>query len=249
MRSHRLLGVACAIIGFSGGSAIADETVRLRGAVDNGMTSNLKYTGDTAADIVPVFHGRIAACLLGCRRPVVVYAPVPVYQDCFGGFGGSEWPMPAAPMGYTARPMPAYSSAPSYAYRSPTPTYRLPPSQAIVSLPRLGLTFSFADDSGLTVGRSTIGNSLRERLPQQQEMPALPPIEPQTEQFQYDGGPTNPIPMPRSTRPSPPVDLRSAPAIDNRVKMNSPSPSWTAYGERQKRVPNSNSLLVQQRGR
>jgi hypothetical protein len=246
MKNHGLLATAIVAVSLASTTARSDETVRHLTYGGEATTTTLKFDDQSEAATVPVFHGRIAACLFGCRRPVY-YAPVPVYYGCVGGFGGVYSPTPVPMMGIAARPAPAYPSAPSYAYRGPTPTFRLPPSQAIVSLPRLGLSIQISDDNGLTVGRSSIGNSLTERLRPQSEVPALPPVAPRPDQFQYDGGPSNPIPLPRSARPMPEVDPRTAPLIDNRAKLKSTGGAWTAYGEKPKRVSNPHTLLVQQR--
>jgi hypothetical protein len=238
-----MLAIALSAVSLTSTDARADETVRQHDYAGNATTSTLTYRSENEAATTPVFHGRLAACLLGCRRPVVYYAPVPVY------YGGVYAPTPVPMMGFAARPAPAYPAAPSYAYRAPMPTFRLPPSQAIVNLPRLGLSLQFNGDNGLTVDRSSIGNPLSERLKPQSEMPALPPVEPRPNQFQYDGGPSNPIPLPRSAQPMPDVNPRTAPSIDNRAKLSVPGAAWTGYGEKPRRVSDSNTVLVRQRNR
>jgi hypothetical protein len=249
---------------FGAGRSAADDTVFLKGDATNAAVSNLKGTETTDADTIPVFHGRILACLFPCLRGAAYYAPAPAYYGgCTGCFGGGY--APPVSYGYSA-PAPTYSSPsayafaapiapryaplPAYAYSAPTQSLYAPePPRAVITLPRLGLSFSVGGSSnGLLASRSTMGNRLSIPATPVPESYSLPPVDARPDQFRYDGGPTNPIPAPRgNTQPLPSAEP-SAPALNNRTRLAPPRPTWLAYGERPKPASAPSSTLLVKEG-
>jgi hypothetical protein len=249
------LGAAC---------SAADDAVLLKGDATSAAVSDLKGTAATDADTIPVFHGRLLACLFPCLRGGGYYAPAPVYYGgCTGCFGGGY--VPPVSYGYSA-PAPTYSSpsayayaapiapryvpVPAYAYSAPTQSLYAPePPRAVITLPRLGLSFSVGGSSnGLLASRSTMGNRLSVPAPPLPDSYSLPPVEARPDQFRYDGGPATPIPAPRgNTQPLPSVEP-SAPALNNRTRLAPAKPTWLAYGDRPKPAPAVTSTLLVKEG-
>lgn len=239
------------------GSSNAGEIVRMKGV--DAPTTNLKGKTADEAETIAVFHGLFGCChrKAYCCQPVVVSSGC---SGCYGGMGAGNGA--AAPnYGYQGQgtgyaPMP-YTPAPSYAYRTPTrsyyyapaPSYARPmqnyspaPSGAIVTLPRLGLSFTLGGN-GLLAARSAAYNRI---LPPDAASPGeADPVDPpqprsQPDQFRYDGGPANPIPMPGEAP-------RPAPTLNNRVRLSAVQPGYLAYGERPNTARQPNSVLVKGR--
>jgi hypothetical protein len=236
-------------------SVVADDTWLHKGQADAATVKTLKGGPADDAAIVPVFHGRLLACLC-CRRPICCCEPV-----CYDPCAVSSYPS-AGPAGYGYGDS-TYNSQPGYAYRAPrydapsysgqgAPEYYSPaPARAVVTLPRLGLSFTLGSGNSLLASRSTLGNELRGSMRPAEEQRALPPADIRPDQYRYDGGPSAPIPLP-GTRTQPlPSEPTTAPALNNRVKASPSKPTWLAYGERPVQTPSSASrnLLVNGGGR
>ena len=96
------IAVLVVTFAFGAGRSAADDTVLLKGDATNAAVSNLKGNETTDADTIPVFHGRILACLFPCLRGAAYYAPAPVYYGgCTGCFGGGY--APPVSYGYSCR--------------------------------------------------------------------------------------------------------------------------------------------------
>lgn len=225
------------------GAARADDVINLKGS--QAETVNLKGTTSGDAETISVFHGRLFGCCRGCccPAPVGCCAPVPVYYGCVGGSGGYSAPPAAAGFGYGgngpsqmygyAAPARTQMFAPSYAFRPQNSfqfQYPQQPPRAVVALPRLGLAFSLGDSPDLLTSRYS--NRYLPNPALADEPPARPPVQQVPDQFRYDGGPSNPVPMPGNLRPLPNVAPPSAPATNNRVKATTAPTGWMAYGER-----------------
>src|SRR5262249_10461195 len=230
-------------------SALADDTWLLKGQADAAAVKSLKGGTVDDAAIVPVFHGRFCGCW--CRRALCCCEPVccdPCVVSCCP---------PAGPVGYGSA-APPYAPQQSYAYNAPnfsgpnpSQYYSPVPARAVVTLPRLGLSFTLGSGDSFQANRSTIGNSLSGSMRPAEEQRSLPPADMRPDQFRYDGGPSAPIPLPGVKTLPLPTEPSTAPALNNRVKASPSKPSWLAYGDKPVQLPSSASrtLLVNGGGR
>jgi hypothetical protein len=230
-------------------AAFADDTWLLKGEPDAAIVKNLKGGSANDAAVVPVFHGRFCGCCW--RRALCCCEPVccnPCVVSCCP---------PCGPVGY-AYAAPAYAPATAYSYSPPSyaptneaPAYIPTPTRAVVTLPRLGLSFTVGSGNGFLANRSTLGNDLSGMMRPADEQRALPRAETRPDQFRYDGGPSSPIPLPGARTQPLPTEPTTAPALNNRVKASPSKPTWLAYGEQPKQLPSNapRTLLVNGGGR
>jgi len=176
-------------------SVAADDTWLLKGQADAGMVKTLKSGPSDDAAVVPVCCGLFRGCFwrhraLCCCEPICCN---PCVVSCCP---------PAGPVGY-GYAAPAYAAPQSYSYDAPTYSapiasqyYAPAPARAVVTLPRLGLSFTLGSGDSFLASRSSIGNRLSGSMRPAEEQRALPPADNRPDQFRYDGGPSAPIPLP-----------------------------------------------------
>ena len=114
----------------------------------------------------------------------------------YGGTGYSAAPYVPAPSYAYSAPSRSNYYAPVPAYTPPAPSYyaEQAPTRAVVTLPRLGLSFTLGGNNGMLANRTAPANRIASPPSPSYDAPVAPPLPPQgrPDQYRYDGGPSNP---------------------------------------------------------
>ena len=231
-------------------SVAADDTWLLKGQADAGMVKTLKSGPSDDAAVVPVCCGLFRGCFwrhraLCCCEPICC-------NPCVVSLLPASWTGRLRLCGpRVRRAAKLFLRGPDLLSPDRVPILFPRAARAVVTLPRLGLSFTLGSGDSFLASRSSIGNRLSGSMRPAEEQRALPPADNRPDQFRYDGGPSAPIPLPGTRMQPLPAEPTTAPALNNRVKSTPRKPTWLAYGERPAQAPSSASrtLLVNGGGR